>query len=107
MTERVNLVVYLVGRLYKADIINYCHFELDSESINVYLSMSFSVLLFARQKNRKGPKEKKNTPLFSSSSLRSAEIFYAGKPALFSLANSGLRPSNSARHILSSPMGEG
>ena len=37
--------------------------------------MSFSFFLFASQEKRKGPKEKRKTQSFSTSSLRSAVFF--------------------------------
>ena len=52
-----------------------------------FFNMRISFSLFARQRKRNAPKEKESTPLFSSSSLRSAEFFIIGLSAQPTLAS--------------------
>ena len=52
-----------------------------------FFNLCISFSLFARQRKRNAPKEKENTLLFSSSSLRSAEVYNVGLKAQPTLAS--------------------
>jgi hypothetical protein len=68
---------------------------LGEDFISSFICAFLFLLLRAKEKETHPKKKKKR--YFPTSSLRSAVQILAGKPALFSLANSVLRTSNSAR----------